>query len=661
MARKSALGESVWQSKERLLRVTRAINEGMWDWDFPRNKLHYSSKWFEMLGYTPAELDPTPELWQRLVHPQDFAAVNKTFQTALEDGSENYEVEFRLKHKSGRYVPVLSRGFITRDRKGKPLRVSGTNVDLTTRKKEEAHLRKTSAKLAKSEGKFRKFFEQSPIPLCHLQVDRDATSKRLLLINQAFLDFFGYSHAEIATMDQWLEKGCANPEYRQQCAALWNQDVAEAVRNSGSIRDREYRIRCKDGRDVIVLIGGIFLGEALLVTFTDLTETKKAEAEMAQRESELRTILNHVPLPLSYSTQETYPLLRFNNVEFTRCFGYTLKEIPNVEEWARLVYPDEVYREESMSRWHREIRLATAGNGVVPPLEFRVRRKDGEYRDVIISAFLAGDMILTSFVDITDGKKAEEKLRQARLREKLLKEKQVLTLQKKLQTSVVAAAVAHEINQPLSQILLKTRLALESLPASGKKHGHLSDLLQGIVSDSVKVKSTIEKMRALLRNVPTTLKPVHLRDVIDSSLLYLKPRLKQSAVAVETSTQGTPRPIAGDAQQLQLAFSNLIRNALDAVSNMPLGGRKIRIQLIQRTTAIELVIGDSGPGISPEIKAEIFDLLTSDKPQGTGIGLYLVRTAMINHGGTVRHGFSDLGGVEFCLSFPSPRTTRTTP
>lgn len=652
---KAIANNDIWQSKNRLLKVTRGANDGMWDWDLARNKLHYSGRWFEMLGYVPGEFTPTPDLWRDLMHPKDAANTEEILARALSDGSETYEVEFRLKHKSGHFVPVLSRGFITRNRSGKPIRISGANSGLTLQKNNERQLRKTSAKLAKSEQKFRTFFEQSTIPLCHLEIGTDASSKKLLLINQAFCDLFGYPHEEIPTMDEWVECGYPDLAYRKKALKSWEKDVTAAMAAHGPLPGREYRVRCKGGHDVIVMIGGIFLTGSLLVTFIDLTSQKKAERKLQEREREMRMILENVPLPISYVLGGEENEIRFINLEFEKCFGYSLRDIPTIAKWFELAYPDPAYREESLKRWDLAMKRAQAGNGVVSPLEFKVTRKDGTVRDVVISAVSMDKMLVASFVDVTESKRAEEKLRQARVREKLLKEKQLLTLQKKLQTSVVAAAVAHEINQPLSEILLKTRLALNEIQGgpSTTPHEGLDILLHSIVDDSNRVKQTIEKMRALLRNVPTTLVPINLRDIIDGSLLYLKPRIKQDAVKIEIVEASSLPSIAGDSQQLQLALSNLMRNALEALAFSPPDHRMIRIELRKNGRKIELVLGDSGPGIAPHIQAGIFQILTSNKPKGTGIGLYLARTAMTNHGGSITHGTSPLGGAEFRLCFPA--------
>lgn len=233
-------------------------------------------------------------------------------------------------------------------------------------------------------------------------------------------------------------------------------------------------------------------------------------------------------------------------------------------------------------------------------------------------------------------------------------------LQQKLQTSVVASAVAHEVNQPLSEILLKSQMALQradSLPGFCPK---LRTILHGIVEDSRRVERTIERMRALLRNVPIQRVPMDLRDVVDSSLLYLKRGLMDAGIKVEAQVPGRPVRIFGDTSQLQLAVSNLLRNAKEAIEESRCVVRKIRIQLSSSSTHAEISVMDSGPGLAPELRQEVFSLLTSHRPKGTGLGLYLVRTTVVNHGGEVRLEESPLGGAQFRLRIPLEREERKT-
>lgn len=128
---------NIREKEERLNLVIKGSNDAPWDWDLVMDEIYYSPQWWEQLGYAPNELPADAALWKSLMHPEDIGHVEKTFGDTLEINNESYKVEFRLLHKEGHFVPVLSRGFITRDDAGTPIRVTGTNMDLSQRKKAE--------------------------------------------------------------------------------------------------------------------------------------------------------------------------------------------------------------------------------------------------------------------------------------------------------------------------------------------------------------------------------------------------------------------------------------------------------------------------------------------------------------------------------------------
>jgi diguanylate cyclase (GGDEF)-like protein/PAS domain S-box-containing protein len=131
---------SLKKSEERLRLVLQGSNDASWDWDLRTGELYYSDRWWDMIGRSRGELPETADLWQDLVHPDDADRVREVFSRALASTAQSYEVEFRLLHKDGHHVPVLSRGFILRDAQGRPLRVSGTKTDLTERKQAESNI-----------------------------------------------------------------------------------------------------------------------------------------------------------------------------------------------------------------------------------------------------------------------------------------------------------------------------------------------------------------------------------------------------------------------------------------------------------------------------------------------------------------------------------------
>ena len=128
------------KSEERLSLVLRGANDAAWDWDMLADEPYYSPRWWQMIGYQPDELPVDSQLWKRRMHPDDLPRVTAALEGHLAGDTGSYEIEFRLQHRAGYYVPVLSHGFILRDASGRPTRISGTNTDLTERKRAEQQI-----------------------------------------------------------------------------------------------------------------------------------------------------------------------------------------------------------------------------------------------------------------------------------------------------------------------------------------------------------------------------------------------------------------------------------------------------------------------------------------------------------------------------------------
>jgi PAS domain S-box-containing protein len=128
------------KSEKRLTLALTATQDSVWDWDLLTDNLYYSPLWWKMLGYETNELKSDSDLWRRFMHPEDLEQANRIVAEAIAKQT-SFEVESRLLHKDGHYVPILTRGFLLRDEDGKALRITGTNTDLTERKLMEAERR----------------------------------------------------------------------------------------------------------------------------------------------------------------------------------------------------------------------------------------------------------------------------------------------------------------------------------------------------------------------------------------------------------------------------------------------------------------------------------------------------------------------------------------
>jgi len=128
-----------YKNEELFSLAMHGANDGLWDWDLETDETYYSPRWKSMLGYDECELDNVLNTWASLVNTDDKDMVLAKVQDYLTGRTDSFEVEMRMQHKDGHEVIVLSRAFlVNRDSDGKPVRLIGTHVDITERKKTES-------------------------------------------------------------------------------------------------------------------------------------------------------------------------------------------------------------------------------------------------------------------------------------------------------------------------------------------------------------------------------------------------------------------------------------------------------------------------------------------------------------------------------------------
>lgn len=118
-----------------------AVNDGIWDWNFETNRVFYSPRWTEMIGYGQNEISDSPHEWLSRIHPDDLDHIANKLRHFVNDGlREAIDLEFRFRHKNGEYLWVLSRGRAIRNESGSITRVLGSHSDITLRKRAEERL-----------------------------------------------------------------------------------------------------------------------------------------------------------------------------------------------------------------------------------------------------------------------------------------------------------------------------------------------------------------------------------------------------------------------------------------------------------------------------------------------------------------------------------------
>jgi diguanylate cyclase (GGDEF)-like protein/PAS domain S-box-containing protein len=128
------------ESEQRYALAMQGANDGLWDWDVRENRLFFSPRWKQMLGYAEPELGDAPGEWLGRVHQDDRAALTQALDAHLTGASHHFEHEHRIQHRDGSYRWMLARGMAVRDPYGRALRVVGSQTDVTDRKQAEQRL-----------------------------------------------------------------------------------------------------------------------------------------------------------------------------------------------------------------------------------------------------------------------------------------------------------------------------------------------------------------------------------------------------------------------------------------------------------------------------------------------------------------------------------------
>jgi len=149
--RKRHEAEKILQlSEERLKLALEGSSDGLWDWSITTGDVYFSPRWMTMLGYEPFELEGSVKTWEAMVHPEDLPETREALTKHFEDNSP-YQVQFRMRSKSGDWVWILARGkVVERDSGGKPFRMVGTHTDISEIKAVQEKLKRATDEAEKA-------------------------------------------------------------------------------------------------------------------------------------------------------------------------------------------------------------------------------------------------------------------------------------------------------------------------------------------------------------------------------------------------------------------------------------------------------------------------------------------------------------------------------
>jgi diguanylate cyclase (GGDEF)-like protein/PAS domain S-box-containing protein len=324
------------QEQVRLQDILDGTGAGTWEWDMRSGDLQVNAQWARIVGRSLQEMQPVSfESWQALVHPDDFRATNSAVQIHSEGKTERYDCEFRMRHALGHWIWVHSSGQIKSwDAEGLPLKMFGTYLDITDRKRAQLQLEV-------SESAQRMQYEATPAMLYSI----DALGA-LRNVSNLFAETLGYARAEMLGRKP---TDFMTPESARHAL----QTVFPEFLRTGSIRNVAYQLVRRDGEVMDVLISAELERDAQgkplrsLSCVKDVTERlamgralEQERQQLAQSEAHLRSVINSVPALIAYvDAQQRYVYV---NQQYQERFaplqhdliGSTVQEILGPERYA---------------------------------------------------------------------------------------------------------------------------------------------------------------------------------------------------------------------------------------------------------------------------------------------------------------------------------------
>lgn len=216
--------------------------------------------------------------------------------------------------------------------------------------------------------------------------------------------------------------------------------------------------------------------------------------------------------------------------------------------------------------------------------------------------------------------------------------------------SALASSISHQLSQPLTAIALRAESSKRELLKSGGSPQAIASLDE-VCNESSKLAGLVQNLRQLFSSRSYEFQPINIQQVSQEILEIIEPNL--NAKKIQLIKRYQINPIAnGDAIQIQQVLINIFNNAIDAISSSTLEKKEIELTITQDETSAIVLINDSGPGIDQKLMPHIFDLYQTSKQSGLGVGLWLCKTIIERHHGSIKAWNSANGGAVFEIRIP---------
>jgi PAS domain S-box-containing protein len=545
--------------------------------------------------------------------------------------------------------------------------------------------RRTMEALSQSEELFRLLTKHFPVPIAVF-----SEGGRAEFFNDRFLSAFGYDLSEIPNRCAFWTRLIPKEEARRKTLDNWRAAEEAAAAGETDAELDDCRMRCKDGRERVVEVLGASIQGKQLLLLNDVTEHKQAEEKTRRRTEELEVLAKiSTTMRAAQSRSEIYSVLVSQVVVLMEAEGaaIALRDRESAESIVEL----------GIQKWEglTGLRLPPeAEQGSAEPADTSVWRKNGKETGVSIdrrltdglaavahAPLIAGGRIIgtiwigrSSPIDDHDlrlltaiGEMAAVAIQRQSLHEDLqiqlnaLRQAQARLVQSEKLAAIgqLAAGIAHELNNPLTSVVLYSQLLQQE-----NLGGAVQANLEKVVAEALRAGKIVRGLLDFARQRPIHREPVQVNEALRNSLDLISYELDAAGVKVTLNLSSDLPTITADLYQLTQVFINLIQNAIQAMQGIP-GPRELEIVTecgpsgrspsgSDPCPVVRIRFRDTGPGIPEEVLPRIFDPFFTTKAEGsgTGLGLSICHGIVGEHDGNIAVESTPGQGTAFIVELP---------
>jgi hypothetical protein len=526
--------------------------------------------------------------------------------------------------------------------KGRDGTIAGVNVvaeEVTDRKRTETILEQSAKALQDSEARFAELADN----MSQFAWTADANGW-IYWYNKRWHDYTGTTLAE---MEGWGWQKVHHPDHVERVVRQIRRCFA-----GGTPWEDTFPLRGRDGSYRWFLSRALPIrnaaGEVVrwFGTHTDVTQQNEAEQALRELNASLGDRVAAETRERMHWWNVSQDLLAVAtasgewlsvNPAWTAVLGWSESELVGGSFYA-FVHPDD--REKTRA----ELGRLALGERTLS-FENRLRDKAGAYHRLSWRAVPDGGRIYAMGRDITELKQAENELRE--VRDELARVTRQTTL------AAMTASIAHEINQPLSAIVMNAGVGLRHLARDPPRIGDASSALKRIEEAGDRASHVIGGIRGMLRKDKRETTALDLGDLVREILAIVRGELDDHGVVVaQHLAEPLPR-IIGERTQLQQLVLNLVMNAVEAMKDVSDRPRALDVatRVIDGGDVL-LTVADTGHGIKPDDTGRVFEPFFTTKPQGMGMGLSISRSIVEAHRGRLWASAGDPHGTIFHVRLP---------